>query len=271
MNSSDLDNDLLSPSEDANDLSESELSPDSTSSRFSVAELDDARRNLHNPDLSAEERKEYRNRLEQAISEDGLHIVGEPIPIQAGSSSTYQVTLSNGLKAFWKPDDDPLFPYTEPKAGELGYYPVVDTIVHHNRPLLRATILFNQREDTVLVTGEHPFFTLHERLTPKNELLNRGRWTAAKNLRPDDRLVNTQGDVIEVVSLESLPQRDTVYNLTVASAHTYFVGEEGVWVHNLCTAEMEYARNNLYNPEISSNERNELRTRFPSERDTRHQ
>lgn len=32
----------------------------------------------------------------------------------------------------------------------------------------------------------------------------------------------------------ALPELETVYNLEVEHAHTYFVGATGVWVHNQC-------------------------------------
>ena len=37
---------------------------------------------------------------------------------------------------------------------------------------------------------------------------------------------------VEVVKVEHELKRERVYNLEVANAHTFFVGEEGVWGHN---------------------------------------
>ena len=120
------------------------------------------------------------------------------------------------------------------KTGELGYHSIVNTIVHLEEPLLQLRIATNQRETELQVTGEHPFFALDEPRNPVLGLLEQGTWTAAKNLRAGDRLVNSNGDEIEVRAVKPLPERQTVYNLTVSDAHTYFVGEEHVWVHNRC-------------------------------------
>jgi len=111
------------------------------------------------------------------------------------------------------------------KTGELGRFPVIDTIVRDDEPLLSITVDSARTSDVLLVTPEHPFHTA------------RG-WVAAKALTPEDRLVRADESLASIVSLEALDRRARVYNLTVDEAHTYFVGEGELWVHNACRNEV---------------------------------
>jgi hypothetical protein len=45
---------------------------------------------------------------------------------------------------------------------------------------------------------------------------------------------SSQGGWIKVSGSTWLSKRQTVYNLEVEDYHTYFVGESGAWVHNMC-------------------------------------
>ena len=56
----------------------------------------------------------------------------------------------------------------------------------------------------------------------------------AGNLLVDDKLVsaNSEDLVIEKFYIEETENSVDVYNFQVEDFHTYFVGENGVWVHN---------------------------------------
>ena len=62
-------------------------------------------------------------------------------------------------------------------------------------------------------------------------------WTEAIHLRAGDKLFNHNGElmVIEQVQHEILEAPVVVYNFEVADYHTYFVGTNGVLVHNSCS------------------------------------
>ena len=79
-------------------------------------------------------------------------------------------------------------------------------------------------DEELVTTPGHPFF-----------IYGRG-FEYAGNLRAGDILVNVNGDkvVLEKVQHEILENPIKVYNFEVEDFHTYFVGEEGVWVHNMC-------------------------------------
>ena len=130
------------------------------------------------------------------------------------------------------------------KTGELGHYRVEDTIIRFEQPLIRIAIASEHGFEEFRVTGEHPFFVLDQNQVSDTDFFEHGNWIAAKKLVVGQRLVDAQGHALVVQTLQSLPVRETVYNLTVEHAHTYFVGKHQVWTHNTC---WEWLRN-LFSP-----------------------
>ena len=58
-------------------------------------------------------------------------------------------------------------------------------------------------------------------------------WVEAKDLRIGDEAILQDGRLTQIQSIEQAHVSSTkVYNLEVEDFHTYFVGEDGVWVHN---------------------------------------
>jgi hypothetical protein len=78
--------------------------------------------------------------------------------------------------------------------------------------------------ETLGTTAEHPFW-----------VADLG-WVPASRLLAGDELISNTGAMLKVRQVRGSPRRETVYNFEVAGDHTYFVGELGVWVHNLCAA-----------------------------------
>ena len=81
-----------------------------------------------------------------------------------------------------------------------------------------------------ITTPSHPFYV------PKLG------WTSAIKLRAGDILVLSNGEyvVVEKVQHEILESPVKVYNFEVEDFHTYFVGENGVFVHNRCGTEGDF-------------------------------
>ena len=85
-------------------------------------------------------------------------------------------------------------------------------------------------------TGEHPFYAV-----------DKGAFVPARELQAGELLLLADGRQAQVVASSGWAESSagapsetlTTYNLEVADFHTYFVGEEGVWVHNLCSAGVE--------------------------------
>jgi hypothetical protein len=122
---------------------------------------------------------------------------------------------------------DGIRPIGELQAGEMilayheglqqtGNYTVTATFSHVDPVIVELTL----GDETIETTPEHPFY-----------VLLRG-WVEAENLRPGMRVYQADGEygVVKHVELEQRVQR--MYNLTVAQAHTFFVGEEAWLVHN---------------------------------------
>jgi hypothetical protein len=107
--------------------------------------------------------------------------------------------------------------------GDVVWKPVLHHFTSHAKSIVRLSIVAaDGRQQSLDTTGNHPFFTL-----------SRG-WREAKDLVPgEDRLNDFSGQPLDVVAAETIPGRQTVYNLEVADHHTYFVGNLGVWVHNV--------------------------------------
>ena len=55
---------------------------------------------------------------------------------------------------------------------------------------------------------------------------------AAKDLKPGDKLVYKDGSYHAITHISYMPYYGTVYNFEVSDNHNYFVGEEGILVHN---------------------------------------
>ena len=72
------------------------------------------------------------------------------------------------------------------------------------------------------VTDDHPWRAAN------------GRWVQTAALRPEVRLIRSQGPPATVVSVVHTDRVEQTYNLDVDDFHTFFVGEDRVWVHNAC-------------------------------------
>jgi hypothetical protein len=100
-------------------------------------------------------------------------------------------------------------------TGEVGLYPVTDEIAHLDKEIVTLVI----EGERIYTTPEHPFSV-------------NGQWIDASKLSIGDlvrRLDGSTGDV-EAITTEERPQ--VMYNLTVAVAHTFFVGEQQWLVQN---------------------------------------
>jgi hypothetical protein len=104
------------------------------------------------------------------------------------------------------------------ETSEIGYYPVV-AIWEHEDPVIVQLVIDGE---VILTTPEHPFYT------------EQGDWLTAASLQVGDKIRQADWQTGTVEAITSIASPQTMYNFTVAAAHTYFVGE-GQWlVHNDC-------------------------------------
>ena len=108
------------------------------------------------------------------------------------------------------------------QTGEVALKPITETLVTPDRPLIDLAISGTASGDVITTTPGHPFW------------VEGTGWVHAGELTGGDalRLLATEGDVGVDAAPRRGPAYGTVFNLTVAEFHTYFVGTTGVLLHN---------------------------------------
>ena len=99
-------------------------------------------------------------------------------------------------------------------TGQLVFQPVLAT--HRNQPT--ATLRVAIGGESVVATGIHRFWKAGK------------GWTMARELKAGDRL-RIVGGIVEVESIEA-DKTQLVYNLDVAGNRDFFVGVNGLLVHD---------------------------------------
>lgn len=95
--------------------------------------------------------------------------------------------------------------------------------IYHYQGREYFTLSLLETDDTVTeltVTDDHPMWVVGE------------GWVRSIDLELGDQLRDINGDILEVVGWQSQNVYGETYNFEVEDYHSYFVGEEGVWVHN---------------------------------------
>lgn len=90
----------------------------------------------------------------------------------------------------------------------------------HDDPILIRLVI---DEEVIWTTPEHPFY------------LGNGQWISAGDLQDGDLIRNANWQLGIVQDVTTIYQTQTMYNLSVDTAHTYFVGEQQWLVHNDCS------------------------------------
>ena len=105
-------------------------------------------------------------------------------------------------------------------TGEIAVKKVTQTYDNETDELVHIHV----NGETISATPSHPFYVY------------KFGWTLAGSLKAGDVLVLSNGELVTVewVQHEILESPVKVYNFEVEDYHTYFVGENGVLVHNMC-------------------------------------
>jgi len=122
------------------------------------------------------------------------------------------------------------------ETGETELKEVLNVWVKETDEILHVSTSDGETIDT---TTNHPFYVEEK------------GWVAAGDLEVGDTLVTADGNEVEVtdLELEKLAEPIFVYNLEVEDFHTYFVGEYGVLVHNICKLGKNMQKNGNYAPQ----------------------
>ncbi len=103
------------------------------------------------------------------------------------------------------------------EAGdEISFYPVA-ALISHVDPVIVQMVIAGEMIET---TPEHPFYTAD------------GEWIKAMELQVGDEIRRANWAIGEVESILFTAQPQRMYNFTVATAHSYFVGKKQYLVHN---------------------------------------
>ncbi len=116
-------------------------------------------------------------------------------------------------------------------TGKTELKEVTTVFVHECDEILH---LYTTADD-IDTTTNHPFY-----------VIGKG-WVAAGDLNKGDELYLESGDIAIVTGseFERFGKPIRVYNLEVADSHTYFVGDNGILIHNTCSEHSQKLRENL--------------------------
>ncbi len=118
----------------------------------------------------------------------------------------------------------------DPETGNVQLKPVTDVMVVHGKPLYALVIEDAKHvQSRTEVTDNHPYW-----------IRDRG-WVESAKLEPGMVLESLHHGLLKVVSVTLLNKVQTTYNLTVADYHTFFAGEQLVYVHNQCACQGHHA------------------------------
>ena len=106
-------------------------------------------------------------------------------------------------------------------TGEVNHRRVLRTFVTPDQPIYELTVFDkDDKKESFQTTGEHPFWTKEKGWVPAEELLE------------GDEVYSIQSGWLRVSSGTWTKLEATVYNFEVEEYHTYFVGDNKIWVHN---------------------------------------
>lgn len=117
------------------------------------------------------------------------------------------------------------------ETGETALKAVTDLIRRHERVIWEVSLTGADGEAASFeTTDDHPWWIAGE------------GWKATEDLRPGMAVVTKNGRGMVVASVKETARRDSTYNLTVTDFETYFVGEDGVLVHNCPPRDGDFTR-----------------------------
>lgn len=139
-------------------------------------------------------------------------IAGTPVHTKDGVKAIEDIKVGD-----WVASRDEL-------TGKTDWKPVTRLFRNHDKATLHITLANpDGHAETLGATVEHPF-----------HVEGKG-WVQAGALQAGDTISGlTPAATQRVVSITQDGQRHETYNFEVADYHTYFVGADGLWVHNSC-------------------------------------
>ena len=159
-----------------------------------------------------------------------------PCAVNSFSADTLVMTPTGAKPIAELAEGELALAYNE-ATGHIGAYPITDVISHVDPEIVLLTLdgdpSTSSGTETLETTAEHPFYEL-EAAPWLAAGQTEGHWTDALDLKAGDHIWQADGTTGVVQAVKVVPVQQRMYNLTVAEAHTFFVGD-GQWlVHNAC-------------------------------------
>ncbi len=160
------------------------------------------------------ERSAASDEAEAGVPPAGAGLPTEPITV----GSTIFVDLpEHGISADFTVSA--ILPCPTPNPGE-GFL-VTTKFIHENAEILDLRI--EGSDEFIGTTASHPFWSE-----------DRQQFVAAGDLRVGENLRLADDTTRKLESLTRRETRETVYNIEVDGEHVFYVGKDGVLVHNQC-------------------------------------
>ena len=106
------------------------------------------------------------------------------------------------------------------ETGKPDLFEVVQCYERKTNELVVITI----DDEEINTTRDHPFFVYEQ------------GWRKAEELTAGTKLLDFDGNYIEVEKIDIVSKPTTVYNFEVAASHTYYISKSKLLVHNDCKA-----------------------------------
>jgi RHS repeat-associated protein len=142
------------------------------------------------------------------------------------------VSTPNGLVPIDRLKVGDLVISKDARTGAVATKPIAGVIQKHNREIFRVTfdVAANNgrvHEVTFGTTDDHPWRT------------SDNKWAKTADLKTGVRVQMESGQFASVKLVKDTHAVEPTYNIEVADFHTYFVGQERLWVHNECGRDAE--------------------------------
>jgi hypothetical protein len=131
------------------------------------------------------------------------------------------IPMISGLKRIDQIQEGDFVLSKDVNSGTIDYKEVKYVYIKSTYEFVRLKL----DNEEIRTTANHLFFT------------DCGWWKAAENLKIGDKILNSKGELKTLIgkSVEALQEPERIYNLNVEDFHTYFVGSNGLLVHNDCS------------------------------------
>ncbi len=155
-----------------------------------------------------------------------------PCPFNSFSAET-PILTADGPQPIWQVGEGELGYAFNEATGQIELHPVTDTISHHDPSIVLLTLSspeLAEGSEVLETTTEHPFYVVE--INEWLPLAQSARWVDAIDLRVGDAVLQADGETGRVLAVGVVDAPQRMYNLTVDTAHTFFVGDQQWLVHN---------------------------------------